>query len=208
MILAVAVLCTAHAHSQMQILPKILETGVKAASKSELEIFVPTLEKGITDVVGAGMVTAGASNIANTYISIPTLEINAGQLTQVSTPATSIIPVSGVISHPSISVGMPSYAYGDVLVQVGNFHLFHNNQWYWVQPGAGAEMVSQPTKIIFPSQRIGSRDFAKYLEDHRITLDPNKTSRYDSSIAETEKFNTFIFKLRSRFFPKSFTPWK
>lgn len=44
-ILAVAVLCTTHAHSQL--VRKGAEVAVRAATKTGLEIAVPTLEKGI-----------------------------------------------------------------------------------------------------------------------------------------------------------------
>lgn len=207
LILAVAVLCTPHVYSQTgEIVAKTFETGVEVVAKTGLEVAVPTLEKGAANVFGAGIVSsAGSLNI-----SVPTLEIPTATFVtpQNTIPTTSIIPVTDVVSHSPIPTGMPSYSYGDVLVQVGNFNLFHNNHWYWVQPGAGAEIVPQPTKIIFPSQRMASPDFANYLKEKGISIDPAKTSRYDSYILATEKFNTFGFKLRNRIFPKGSSLWK
>lgn len=101
--------------------------------------------------------------------------------------ATKVEPISPLI----LPTTLPSFAAGDILVQMGGFHLYMDGSWY-LSHGQNLfeKLFQQPNPIIYPSQILTHPTFSEYLEKNHITVDPSKTSRYDDFIKATEQQQT------------------
>ncbi len=185
-LLAIAVIACCINPAYSQLIQSSVRVGTEALTEEGLKVFVPALETGLTTATGLGAQSIGKQSAQG--LSVPTLSTSLLPMPKNST-ITALVPVSKVQTLPLNPPKLPSFASGDLLAKVGNFHLYHQGTWYLVHPGATAEKLStQPTQIIFPSQRLRSPEFADFLRKNNWAVDPKKTSRFDSAISNTEKF--------------------